>query len=79
MYSCSASIGDALELYVVQAVGHHVMAAGRCAQLEPLLCNPSWLEHKLHAYGVTSIVADFRRCKMLPPQVDQHAAQVRGA
>ena len=39
------------------------MAAGRCADLEPLLCNPSWLEHKLHAYGVTSIVADFRRCR----------------
>ena len=48
---------------MMQAVGHHAMAAGQCVQLEPLLCNPTWLEHKLHAYGVTSIVADFRRCR----------------
>ncbi len=46
----------------LQAVGHHAMASGRCSDLEALLCNPSWLEHKLHAYGVACIVADFRRC-----------------
>ena len=51
---------------VVQAVGHHVIAAGRCADLESLLCNPSWLEHKLHAYGVACIVADFRRYHAVP-------------
>lgn len=47
--------------YWLQAVGHHAVAAGRLTALERLLCNPVWLEHKLHAYGVASIVADFRR------------------
>ena len=47
--------------YFLQAVGYHAMAAGRLFALERLLCNPIWLEHKLHSYGVASIVADFRR------------------
>ena len=70
---------------MLQAVGHHAMAAGQRSDLEALLCNPSWLEHKLHAYGVACIVADFRRCHavlchhVLPPGSSPSKRPVRQA
>lgn len=46
----------------VQAVGHHCMGANQAPLLEALLSQPEWLHNKLRAYGVASLVSDFRRC-----------------
>lgn len=48
--------------YVVQNVAHHLLGAGRRAQLRELLLTPAWLEGKLQAYGPQSVTADFLRC-----------------
>jgi hypothetical protein len=45
-----------------QAVGHHCMGANQAPLLEALLAQPQWLHNKLRAYGVASLVSDFRRC-----------------
>ncbi|KXZ46882.1 hypothetical protein GPECTOR_39g376 [Gonium pectorale] len=47
--------------YIIQALSHHLVGAGRLADLKSLLMNPGWLEAKLHAYGVGAVVRDFRR------------------
>lgn len=47
--------------YIVQALSHHLMGAGRLDQLRRLVMNPGWLEAKLHAYGIGAVVRDFRR------------------
>ena len=64
-YKSAAGTTDAAAVpddgYWLQAVGHHLVAAGASSELQGLLCDPIWLEHKLHSYGVASIVADFRR------------------
>jgi hypothetical protein len=44
-----------------QALSHHLVGVGRLPRLRQLLMNPSWLEAKLHAYGVGAVVRDFRR------------------
>lgn len=49
----------------VQAVGHHCMGANQAPLLERLLSQPEWLHNKLRAYGVASLVSDFRRCCLL--------------
>lgn len=46
----------------LQAVGHHCMGANQAPLLEALLAQPQWLHNKLRAYGVASLVSDFRRC-----------------
>jgi hypothetical protein len=43
------------------AVAHHLVGAGRLPQLQALLTSPSWLEVKLHLYGVAPVVDDFRK------------------
>ena len=64
-YKAAAGVTDVSAVpddgYWLQAVGHHLKAAGHSEELQRLLCDPVWLEHKLHAYGVSSIVADYRR------------------
>ncbi|KAK9810336.1 hypothetical protein WJX72_008917 [[Myrmecia] bisecta] len=50
--------------YFMQNVGHHLVGAERLKDLKALLISPHWLEHKLHSYGVASVVADFRRFLM---------------
>ncbi|GFR44231.1 hypothetical protein Agub_g5422 [Astrephomene gubernaculifera] len=47
--------------YIIQALSHHLVGAGRLDSLRQLLMNPGWLEAKLHAYGVGAVVRDFRR------------------
>eukprot|EP00208_Stichococcus_sp_RCC1054_P006330 CAMPEP_0206141976 /NCGR_PEP_ID=MMETSP1473-20131121/14954_1 /ASSEMBLY_ACC=CAM_ASM_001109 /TAXON_ID=1461547 /ORGANISM="Stichococcus sp, Strain RCC1054" /LENGTH=483 /DNA_ID=CAMNT_0053536755 /DNA_START=219 /DNA_END=1666 /DNA_ORIENTATION=+ len=47
--------------YILQAVGHHCVAAGEIGLLEQLLQQPTWLHEKLRAYGVAALVLDFRR------------------
>ncbi len=44
-----------------QAMAHHVLEAHQAPLLRALLCEPSWLEAKLHAYGIAPVVADFRK------------------
>lgn len=51
--------------YWMQNVGHHLVRGNMIADLKSLLMNPGWLEQKLHAYGVNSVVADFRRYLMI--------------
>jgi hypothetical protein len=43
------------------ALAHHLAGAGRLVQLKELLTSPSWLEVKLHLYGVAPVVDDFRK------------------
>jgi hypothetical protein len=38
------------------------MGANQAPLLEALLAQPQWLHNKLRAYGVASLVSDFRRC-----------------
>lgn len=52
--------------YFLQAVGHHCMGANQAALLEGLLSQPEWLHNKLRAYGVASLVSDFRRYLSAP-------------
>ena len=40
------------------------MGANEAQLLEALLARPEWLHNKLRAYGVASLVSDFRRCEM---------------
>lgn len=47
--------------YILQAVGYHCIGGLQTAALEQLLQRPAWLHEKLHAYGVASVVLDFRR------------------
>lgn len=49
------------QLACVQAVGYHCMGAKQTTTLEQLLQRPAWLHDKLRAYGVASVVLDFRR------------------
>ncbi len=42
------------------------MGANQEELLETLLARPGWLHNKLRAYGVASLVADFRRRAWLP-------------
>jgi hypothetical protein len=37
------------------------MGANQAPLLEALLAQPQWLHNKLRAYGVASLVSDFRR------------------
>ena len=45
----------------LQNLAHHLIEAGQLEGLHQLLSDPSWLEAKLHAYGLASVVQDFRR------------------
>lgn len=45
-----------------QNLAHHLLCAERLTDLRQLLTEPTWIEAKLHAYGVAAIVQDFRRC-----------------
>lgn len=47
--------------YVLQNIVHHLICTDRLSDLAELLTEPSWIEAKLHAYGVAAIVQDFRR------------------
>jgi hypothetical protein len=47
--------------YILLALAHHLLGAGRLGQLRELLINPAWLEVKLHCYGVAALVEDFRK------------------
>ncbi|KAF5839649.1 hypothetical protein DUNSADRAFT_199 [Dunaliella salina] len=47
--------------YIVQNFAHHLVGAGRLNDMLVLLTDPIWLESKLHAYGLASVVQDFRR------------------
>ncbi|KAG2423398.1 hypothetical protein HXX76_015363 [Chlamydomonas incerta] len=47
--------------YILQALSHHLLGAGRLAQLRALLMSPRWLETKLYSYGAGATVQDFRR------------------
>lgn len=47
--------------YILNAIGHHLVGAKQLTDLRQLLMDPAWLEQKLHAFGVASIVADYRR------------------
>lgn len=47
--------------YILQNLAHHLLCAGRSQDLKELLTEPTWIEAKLHAYGVAAIVQDFRR------------------
>ena len=47
--------------YIMQNAGHHLVGAKRIWDLKKLISSPTWLETKLHSYGVASVVADFRR------------------
>ena len=47
--------------YIMQNAGHHLVGAKRLWDLKKLISSPTWLETKLHSYGVASVVADFRR------------------
>lgn len=51
--------------YIMQNAGHHLVGAKRLWDLKKLISSPTWLETKLHSYGVASVVADFRR--WVPP------------
>ncbi|KAG2434515.1 hypothetical protein HYH02_012182 [Chlamydomonas schloesseri] len=47
--------------YILQALSHHLLGAGRLAHLRALLMSPRWLEAKLYSYGAGATVQDFRR------------------
>ncbi|KAI8464029.1 MAG: hypothetical protein J3K34DRAFT_380636, partial [Monoraphidium minutum] len=47
--------------YIMLAVAHHLVGAGRLDDLRALLTSPAWLEAKLHLYGVAPVVDDFRK------------------
>eukprot|EP00891_Asterochloris_glomerata_P002441 jgi/Astpho2/2441/Aster-05689 len=51
--------------YIMQNAGHHLVGAKRLWDLKKLISSPTWLETKLHSYGVASVVADFRRFLMV--------------
>lgn len=42
-------------------MAHHTLGAGRPGDLRRLLLEPTWVESKLHAYGVAAVTSDFRR------------------
>lgn len=64
-YVAQARVSDLVDLpddgYILQTLGHHLTWAQRLDELKDLLCNPDWLEAKLHGYGTINVVADFRR------------------
>lgn len=60
-----ANISD--DGYIMQNVGHHLVVAKRFQDLKRLLTNTTWLESKLHSYGVASVVADYRRLVQVFP------------
>jgi len=47
--------------YIMQNMAHHLLGAARWMDLRELLTEPTWIEKKLHAYGVAAIVQDFRK------------------
>ncbi|KAG1672914.1 hypothetical protein FOA52_012359 [Chlamydomonas sp. UWO 241] len=47
--------------YIMQNVAHHLVVTDRLDELAELLMEPAWIEAKLHAYGISAIVQDFRR------------------
>ncbi|GFH24130.1 WD_REPEATS_REGION domain-containing protein, partial [Haematococcus lacustris] len=63
-YTCNGALklkDVADDGYFMQAVAHHLVHANRLELLHGLLCEPLWLEAKLHAYGIAPVVADFRK------------------
>jgi len=53
---------SSLVLLASQNFAHHLIGARRLTDMLQLLSDPTWLESKLHAYGIASVVQDFRRC-----------------
>ncbi|GFH29967.1 predicted protein [Haematococcus lacustris] len=59
-YTCNGALklkDVADDGYFMQAVAHHLVHANRLELLHGLLCEPLWLEAKLHAYGIAPYAA----------------------
>ena len=52
--------GSRTDTYIVRAMAHHLLGAGRREHLKALLCTSSWLLEKLKLTDYSSLLSDYR-------------------